>query len=363
MATTPFTLPSDAVLYNNGLAVFAVFDVGGVKVAYVINWWDGSVTFDQSRVQTVSADTFAAIAAIDAGNAEELRGMTAQYPTYRQFFDAILAQVPDLGQEARNDPGVRAVLATFAGRPDMTMAELSNLLHQTEWYQSRTAGQLEWDSLSEEERRKRSDGMASQMQDAWFQYAGEAVDVTDPRIANYLEDLASGKNSLASWVQSVVKSAATGNPQSPWSQQVADTQLGPGISIENTAQRLRDLAKRWGLDWSMGTIQDWANQIFAKQASEADVLQTMKDQAAILYPWKPPEMETGTAAQPWVDIYSRLMETSADLFTPKVKQALGTQTWQFEQELKKSPDWLKTKNARSEMTGVIAEAGRRLGFV
>jgi hypothetical protein len=58
------------------------------------------------------------------------------------------------------------------------------------------------------------------------------------------------------------------------------------------------------------------------------------------------------------------MEREADLFNPKIQSALsaGQPIWEFEQSLKKSSEWLGTKNAREELVSTVAEAGRRMGF-
>jgi hypothetical protein len=89
------------------------------------------------------------------------------------------------------------------------------------------------------------------------------------------------------------------------------------------------------------------------------------DQAQMLYAWKPREMETVTAAQPWLSTFERTMERNADLFDPRVQEALtsGRRVWEFEQDLRRTDEWLGTKNGQGTMTETIAEVGRRMGFV
>jgi hypothetical protein len=205
------------------------------------------------------------------------------------------------------------------------------------------------------------------MAQQWYQFTGEAIDATDPRLANYIDDLASGKVSLSSWTENVVKRQALLNPESPWSRDIRTEQQAQGqfgVDVENTAQRIKDLAKRWGVTWSEESYQEWADKIVNRKSSEAEVLQALKGQAQVLYAWKDPEMETAQAAQPWIETYRRVMESEVDLTNPKVQQALsaGMSVWDFEKSLKGGSDWLGTKNARQEMVGVISEAGRRMGF-
>lgn len=363
----PMTLPPDAKLYNNGFGVFAVFDIGGVNISYAVQWWNNSVTIDQSKVQNISAEQWQALGAVNGGDAEELRDLGQAFGTYKEFFDSILGQVLGYTNPAKDDPDVLKVIAEFASRPDMTSAELTNKLQATTWYQQHTQGELEWNSLGEAEKQKRRDAVAAQMSQQWFSFTGEAVLSDDPRLANYLEDVASGKMGLGAWTENVVKAAALDNPTSPWARQITDeqkAQLQPGIDMENTVQRIKDLARRWGVQWSEGAYQDWARQITSNGKSDADVLQALQAQSQVLYAWKDPTMETSTAAAPWVETYKRVMEREADLFNPKVQSALsaGQPIWEFEQTLKKSQEWLNTKNAREELTSTVAEAGRRMGF-
>lgn len=364
----PFSLPPDAKLVNNGYGIFAVFDVGGVNIFYSVDWWSGSVQIDQSKVEHVTADWWSSQNFVDGGNAEELRDMGTTFGTFKEFFDSIVGQVMGYTNPAKDDPDVLRVLAEFASRPDMTAAELQNKLQATTWFQQHTQDELAWNSLGDAERQKRRDEMAAKMAQTWYQFTGESVAPDDPRILNYLEDVSSGKMGIGNWTETIVKPAATDIAESPWSRQLVDEQKAQkqtGIDVENTAQRVLDLSRRWGLQWSPAQAQDWARRIVNNDASEADVLQTMKDQAAVLYPWKQPDQETGTAAQPWIDTYNRVMEQTTDLFNPKVQAALsaGQPVWEFEKSLKKTSSWLNTKNAREEMVSTVAEAGRRLGFV
>jgi hypothetical protein len=363
----PMSLPRDAKLYNNGFTVVAVFDVGGVQIGYDVTWFNGSVQFDSNAVTTVTSDQWASMGVVNGGNAEELRGMEARWGSYKEYWDSILNQVMGPANPARNDPEILKVIAEFASRPDMEPIELQNKLQATQWYQSRTQGELQWNSLPDAERAKQRDDMAARMVSTWFQFTGESVSMDDPRITNYLEDVASGKTGFGAWTESVVKQSATANGESPWSRQVRDEQEAQrqrGIDVENTAQRVKDLARRWGLQWSDSEYQRWAQQIVEKKSSEADVLEVMKDQAQVLFPWKQRDMETLTAAGPWMSTLERVLERQPDLMDSQIQSAMsaGMSVWDFEKQLKNSADWLGTKNARTSMFETISEAGRRLGF-
>lgn len=364
-AQQALSLPSDATVYRTNMGdTWAVFDLGGVRISYSIG---PSVDLAGVQVHEVSVDQLGALGAINAGDAEELRNVGADWGTYGQFWNSILDQVIGTNNPARNDPGVLAVIAEFAGRPDMSPTELQNKLQGTGWFQNRTTTELEWNSLPEAERQKRRDDAAARMADTWFEFTGEAISASDPRILNYLEPVASGKMGYGAFTE-LVKEQAKANPESPYNRQVRserEEQLQRGIDIENTTQRVKDLALRWGVQWTDARAAEWGNKIVTNEASEADVLEALKDQAQILYAWKDRDMETLTAADPWLQTYSRVMERDTTLFDPKMQAALtaGTPAWEFEQGLKKSSDWLTTRNASESMYGAIAEAGRRMGFV
>lgn len=367
--TGPVTLPRDAKLVSNSFGIFAVFQPApDVTIYYSIPWDKGTVQFDPNTVERVSDSEWNRRYpnAVNAGDATELATTAMSFGTFGAQWDAIVNQVMGFNNPARNDPEVMRVIAELAGRPDMSDAELQNRLQATKWFQQRTSDELEYNSLAEAEKQKRRDEAASRMIATVMQYAGENVDAKDPRIANYLEQVASGKMGFGAFTE-IVKGSAKENPESPWSRQVRDegeAQRQRPIDIENTAQRIREQAERWGLQWSPQTIQQWARDMVEKKLSDEDLNQTFRDQAAVLYPWKSPEMETATAAAPWLETYRRVMEAPGSLFEPDIQKALtaGQGVWEFEQELKKTPKWLATNNGQQSVEGAVAQMSRMMGF-
>lgn len=369
-ALGPYQLPSDMhiVAVPSVGAVWAVYDApGGVHIAYAVHGTQAQ--YDQSKVTSLSIPDFQALHTVDAGSANEIATTARDFGSFGAQWNSVVDGIMGKFNPARNDPGVQGVLAEFASRPDMSPAELTNKLQATDWYRTHTQSELEWNSLGPAEQQKRKDETETQMADAWWQFAGVRVDATDPRIANYIDQVASGQMGIGAFAEKVVKAQASADPTSPYSRQTADEakqKLQPGVDIENTAQNVKDLATKWGVRWGEDAYQDWGRKITTNEASEADVLNALKQQAQVMYPWKDPNMDTATAAAPWIDTYSRVMERPGDLFNPQIQKALqtqnGTPTWQFEQDLKNTSDWLTTKNARSDMYGAVAETGRRMGF-
>ena len=368
----PITIPSDmtliAVMGGDGVErIFAIHAVSpGVHISYSVPS-GGTVQFDANRVQHIDQATSDATygRGIYAGDAAELATVTRTFGTFGKMWDSIVGQVMGYNNPAKDDPGVLEVIAEYAGRPDMSEAELQNKLQATPWFQGKSEGELEWNSISEEERRKRLEETTARMIATVFQFAGVEVNAADPRIANYVEQVASGKLGFGAFTQIVKDSAGE---ESPWRRQIREeeeTQRQRPIDIENTAQRVREETERWGLQWSPETITKWAKDIVEKNLSDEDLNKTMRDQANVLYgSWKPPEVETATAAAPWLETYRRVMETTGSLFTPQVQQALvaGQGVFEFESALKKTDGWLNTKNGRDTISSTVSEMGQRMGF-
>ena len=371
----PAKLPSDMKAYSipaasgGGGWMLAVATVApGVNILYTIS---NESNIDPGKVTTISADSFNKRFPneenVNGGDAAELATVAQSFSSYKEMWDSIVGQVMGYRNPAKDDPEVLKVLATFAGRPDMTEAELQNRLQDTEWFQTRTAEELEWNSLSEAERAKRMEEMSARMVQTVFQFAGVQVDPEDPRVKNHLEAVASGKLGFGAWTQ-IIKDQSADDEESPWARQQRDeleAQKQRPIDIENTSQRIRETSERWGVGWSPETIHQWAKQLVEKDKSDEDLILELRQQAQVLYPWKDPETETATAAAPWLETYRRVMEKSATINTPQVQQALvaGTGVFDFETSLKKTDGWLDTKNGQDTMYSAVSEMGARMGFV
>jgi hypothetical protein len=352
-----------------GLQVFVLFEVApGVQVTYRV---DANAEGWQNHpsAQNVSATdpAWAGRGAIYAGSAAELVTVSDTFGSYGEFWNSIVGQVMGFNNPAREDPEVLRVLAQFAARPDMSEAELQNRLQATQWYQGRTQRELEWNSASEQQREMLRQEAASRIVDGIWQFAGRRAGMDDEVVRYYLEDVASGRMGVGALNQAL-REYGRGYSDSPVNREDRDeaaAQQQRPIAIENTMGNVRDLLKRWGIRWSDGEIRNWATQLVDSLKSDEELRNVLMDQAQMLYAWKPREMETVTAAQPWLSTFERTMERNADLFDPRVQEALtsGRRVWEFEQDLRRTDEWLGTKNGQGTMTETIAEVGRRMGFV
>ena len=361
-------IPSDGhVIRVNGVT-YVVYGLGaGVTIRF--NVTDPSQIAGRP-VRDMSDDEFAKTyqKGVLGGDAKELTTVASSFGTFTKFWDSIINQVMGASNPAASDPEVRRIIAEFAARPDMSQAELQNKLKATQYWQTRTEGELQWNSLSEAERAARREDTASRMASTWFQFAGQNLNTNDPLIRQHLDAVASGKMSFSQWTETFLKPRALENPESPWARQTrqeGEDQRARGVDIENTVSKMRSTLQQWGLKWDEKALLWWAKQIVEKKLSDDDLLEKIKAQAQSYYQTKPPDLDTQTWASPYLETYNRVMETEGSLATGDVQRALhaGQPVWEFEQQLKKSDKWLGTKNARDEMFSLASEVGARMGYV
>lgn len=316
------------------------------------------------------------------GDAAELAEIPTAFGSYRGYLDAILDQVFPKGDPRRTDPEVIRVLATRAGRPDMTEAEFENLLKGTNYYQSRTEGQLRWNDLSEAERKTQRDDMEARMTQTVLSLTGQEASriggtaggfVHNNTIKAHVEAVASGKMSYSAWTEQVVKPFASTRPESPWSRQLRDEQESQRqrpIDIENSVARIRETAMRWGLNPSEATLRNHATAIVENRMSDDDLNQLFDQQATALYAGKPKGMETVVYAAPWIETYNRVLERQGSLQTAEIAKALSAygrdpdnnDPWSFEQKLKMSDAYDQTRQGADDAYSTVGELAGMLGF-
>lgn len=368
-------LPSDARLVDVNGYRYAMFQImPGLWIRYRnAGTMSGGRSF--TRMSTDQwAKTFGQ--SVDGGDAAELADIPTAFGTYTQYLNAILDQVFTEGDPRRNDPEVMRVLASRAGRPDMTEAEFENLLKATNYYQSRTEGQLRWNDLSEAERSAQRKDVEARMRQTFLTHMGRDVsasELSQPGWKSVVDDVASGKTTFNAWVENSVKVWASQEPESPWSRQLRDereSQRQRPIEIENTALRVRETLARWGLTWSEGTIQKWSRELTEKVKSDDDLLNTIKQSTQTLFPWKDPEVETVVAAAPWIETYNRVLERQGSLQTAEIARALAAygrdpennDPWSFEQKLKMTDQYDQTRQGQDDAWSTVGELAGMMGF-
>lgn len=375
--------PKDTRLIRiDGGRVAAVYKIApGVSVHYFIN----GASPPGFPVQQISRAQFKATygVSVDGGDPAELAEIPTAFGTYAGYVNAILDQVFPKGDPRRNDPEVMRVLATRVGRPDMTEAEFENLLRGTQYYQTRTEGQLRWNDLSEAERQLQLKDIEARMTQMVVSTLGMQPSteggttggfIHNSTIKAYVERIASGAMGFGEWTEQVLKPFAQRYPESPWSRQLREekeAQRQRPVDIENTVARLRETVAQWGLpNWSEQTLRKWATDIISNVKSDDDLLEFVKKQAQVMYPWKDPEMETAVAAGPWIETYNRVLERQGSLRTPEVARALSAygrdpdnnDPWSFEQKLKMTNAYDSTRQGQDDAYSTVAELAGMMGF-
>ena len=355
-------------VYRFGGSAVIVFQVNGVTI-----WYEqaesapleGGITLtDPGQLQNLKATLDAGE---KGGDSAELTSVQKEWGTYQAFFDNMLDKVFPRDNEARNDPGVLKVIAKLAARPDMSRDELTNHLMTTEYFNKLTDIQREWNDLSDAEKQFRIDEKAAWLAEKYFTLVGTPINASSAEIIKYATDIVSGKRSDDGVIATWLKPEAEKNPESPWMRTVRaeeENQRRRPFDIEQKAGEVRQLAHQWGVQMADGTLNKWASDIVALKRSDDDLLESLKNQAELLYPWKDRELSTEEASQPWIQTYQRVMEQPADVFNPQLQKALsaGQPVFDFERELKSSEKWEQTANFQSEASKVLGDLGRRMGF-
>jgi hypothetical protein len=374
-------LPRDARLVRFNGQTYAMFQIGP-------NVW---IRYGASAAQTGGRPVANMTAAqfrqsfgdsVAGGNVSELEEVQAGFGSYAGYVKQIMDQMFTAGDPRRNDPEILRVLATRAGRPDMTEAEFQNLLKDTDYHQTRTEGQLRWNDLSEAERDAQRRDMEARMTQTVLSMVGAQPSreagtgggwIHNNTIKAHLEAVASGAMGFGEWTEQVLKPFAAKMPESPWSRQLRteqESQRERPIDIENTVAQLRETSDRWGIKWDERTLRNRALGLVEKRLSDDDIVQELDTAAMNLYRGKPAGMETVVWASPWIETYNRVLERQGSLKTAEIAKALSGfgrdpdnhDPWSFEQQLKATDAYDGTKVGQNEAWEQTQELVGMLGF-
>lgn len=364
-------LPSDLAVYLVDGVANLVANLGSAAQPVYIHFGNvDTKKYDLTGHATyrISNQQFADMDSLGAGDASELEPLAGG--SFNAWWKQLADNLLPATSGARTDQGVLRVLREVAADPTLKDAPtyITNRLKETDWYQGRSDAALAWDQASKGQRTMLQGEEANKLAALWQTNVGTPISSSDSRIMQWAEQVASGQRGEGAVLSEDIVPTARLNDESPRSRTERDaTEAGRArpIDIENKAADVAALYKQWGIAGQQSTFDRWANDIVGKTKSDADLLAELKGQAQTLYPWKNPETETVTAAQPWVDTYSRVMEKpNVGLTDPDIQKALtaGTPLWQFEKDLKAKPEWMQTKNARDDMTAGFAQVGKLMGF-
>lgn len=143
--------------------------------------------------------------------------------------------------------------------------------------------------------------------------------------------------------------------------------------------KLKQLAYLNGVEMSDEAIMNYAQQTAAGVTTIEDAEQNIRNMAVSMYPNYAEQIQAGTnvydIAQPYMQGMAKTLEINpADmkLTDPRIKEALngldangnpsGITFTDFENRLRKSPEWLKTNNAREKLMGAGNEVLKNMGL-
>lgn len=140
-------------------------------------------------------------------------------------------------------------------------------------------------------------------------------------------------------------------------------------SAATDTDALKQTAWRNGVNISAATMQSWAQQIAMGNANVAFYKDYIKKSAKSLAPAYADELDAGMdlfdIAQPLMEAKAKILEMNPadiDLNDKDIRNALSSvgpdgkaasqSLWQFEQQMRKNPAWLKTQNAQDSIMSV-----------
>jgi hypothetical protein len=152
-----------------------------------------------------------------------------------------------------------------------------------------------------------------------------------------------------------------------------------GDAGKNAAD-LQSIALRNGYKIPKGSLGKWNRDIMAGNATVADYEQRIRRQAAAAFPTFADELHAGAdledLASPYKASMARILEipeSEVTLFDPKIRKALAskdpksgkptaTPIYDFEDQLRADPRWMKTDNAHAEVMGLGRQVLNQMGF-
>lgn len=145
--------------------------------------------------------------------------------------------------------------------------------------------------------------------------------------------------------------------------------------------QLQQYAYQMGIRLDNGAVDGWLKGILNGSKTIEDYKGHIQKQAMSAFPTLAEDIKGGLMvrdiASPYMESMGRILEVNSaelDLYDPTIRKALTSingesgkaeskPLWQFEEELRKDPRWLKTNNARESINGVAHDVLKSWGFV
>lgn len=143
-------------------------------------------------------------------------------------------------------------------------------------------------------------------------------------------------------------------------------------------QSLNQYANAFGINYSQKDIDQWSRDIFAGLTTAADVQAKIRQDSASAFPAYAANIEKGTSLEALASAYkssmAAILERDPDTITfqdPLLRRALQYTVdgkpavkplWQFEKELRSTPEWEYTNNARDTIDSLSLKVLRDWGL-
>jgi hypothetical protein len=208
--------------------------------------------------------------------------------------------------------------------------------------------------------------------------------------ASIMAQMADSANAMgavvsSSIMQKLAKSALMYN----WNESQIRSQLSTYVTAKNgifngqagtDAESLGQLAWRNGIKLAPSTLQSWVKSIEGGKTNVAYYTQYLRNQAKALAPGFSNQLDGGMdlydIASPYLQAKAQILEmdpSALDLFDPDVRQALSAKDsagkptslslWQFEQNMRMKPEYMKTTTARDQAYGIAHKVLNDFGFM
>lgn len=150
-------------------------------------------------------------------------------------------------------------------------------------------------------------------------------------------------------------------------------------STGDALDTIRQTAYKNGISLSKATEQSWASQLASGNMTASTYQRQIRNMAKSLAPSYGKELDAGVDLQdivsPFIQSKAKLLEKNPadiDMFDPDIRKAVSgttkdgkpssTSLWQFEQDIRAKPEWMKTQNAQDSVMSTAKKVLTDFGF-
>lgn len=267
-----------------------------------------------------------------------------------------------------SDPELRALInQAVAGQ--WAVAKFQARFMNTKWYRSREASARQWADLMARDPSEAAAKIGDRKRDFADNFSQLGIPIDDATLTSL------ATQSLQwSWSPAQIKDIFASYVH------YVPGQMGGTVSAVEA--QVRKMANDFGVTPTQSQMSDWITGILSERYTEDNLGDFLKDMAKSRYAGMSPYLDMGMTvrqvAGEYVNSFSRILETPSDaidLMDPLIQQALQGSPpaqnqppqmktlYEFEKSLRQDPRWLRTSNARDQMTNAAMNIGRDWGLI